>query len=77
MCNDSVRATKAGKMGIMKELYSKLIEAFPSSCPHCQAELCDFIDFGKLNEVIDQITLIERINAERGKEGCEVSGEER
>jgi len=52
-------------MGIMKDLFSQLIEAFPQTCPHCEGELCDCIDFDKLNKAIDQITLIATINAQK------------
>jgi hypothetical protein len=54
-------------MGAMKDLYGKLVSAFPSTCPHCHGSLASSIDFNKLNEVIDEITLTERLNSNQGQ----------
>jgi hypothetical protein len=54
-------------MGAMKDLYGKLVGAFPSTCPHCHTSLASSIDLNKLNEVIDEITLTERLNGNHGQ----------
>ena len=53
-------------MGAMKDIYTRLLEAFPSNCPNCQAELCDHIKLEQLNQVLDEVSAVAEENA-RGK----------
>ena len=52
-------------MGRMKDVFTAICEAFPSSCPHCEAELSGFIDLDKLNKAMDEVAEIARVNAEQ------------
>lgn len=42
-------------MGVMKEIYTKLLEAIPSECPYCQRDLTGLVSYEGLNELLDLI----------------------